>query len=136
MIMFLSSLKDVNKKLFLEMCVHLSMSDGELADSEMEVLKAYCKELDLDESLITTSKSLKELIELLKKETNEVEKKIIIMELLALANADGSYVEQEKVDMNFILEGLGMDEDVIKQITYLLVEYENVCEKIKNFLCE
>ena len=134
--MFLSSLKDENKGLFLELCVHLSISDGLLLESEKEVLKAYCREMDLPETMISTSKPLNEIISMLNVSANHVEKKIIIMELLALANVDGKYDEKEKEEMSMIIKGFGIEESQQNEIIRLLSEYNNICEEIKNFLCE
>lgn len=133
--MFLNVLKDQNKELFLELCLHLSNSDGVFADSEKEVLKAYCKEMEITEKTDFSMRPLENVVSILNNNANLVEKKIVIMELLALAYVDGIYDENEKEEMNIIISGLEFSENQVKEIIELLNKYINICDEIKNYLC-
>lgn len=133
--MFLNVLKDQNKELFLELCLHLSNSDGVFADSEKEVLKAYCKEMEITEKTDLSMRPLENVVSILNNNANLVEKKIVIMELLALAYVDGIYDENEKEEMNIIISGLEFSENQVKEIIELLNKYINICDEIKNYLC-
>lgn len=133
--MFLNVLKDQNKELFLELCLHLSNSDGVFSDSEKEVLKAYCKEMEITEKTDLSMRPLENVVSILNNNANLVEKKIVIMELLALAYVDGIYDENEKEEMNIIISGLEFSENQVKEIIELLNKYINICDEIKNYLC-
>lgn len=134
--MFLSSLKSENKLLFLKLCMHLASSDGVIAESEKELMLAYCREMDIKEEIVICVDSVDELAKQLAETANDAEKKIVMLELLALANSDGKYELSEQEEIHVISNILGLDKADLEKTASLLMKYELICEEIKQFICD
>lgn len=131
--MFLSELRNEQKELFLDLSIHLSMSDGKFSDSEKNTIRQMCKEMGIDERL---KKKVEFDIALNRLSENATirEKRIILLEIAGIVMADGVYSPEEKTAVENIATALSVDyshcEDAISLIKDLFVLYS----KIGNFL--
>lgn len=121
--MFLSQLKESNKEDFLKVCVFASLCNEVFADKEKEMLYAYCREMNIKEHIPEISEKFEELLEKICNKTNEKEKNIYILEILALVKADGHYDNQEQEFMKHLVEGFGLTLDVLNTYEELLNKY-------------
>ena len=102
--MFLNSLQEGNKELFLRLCVHASLSNEIFAEEEKEMIYAYCREMNIMERIPDGTDDLEQVVNYLATQTDDAEKKIIILEILGLIRADGIYDEKEKSFMKKLAE--------------------------------
>ena len=120
--MFLNRLNETTNESFLKLCVHASLSNGNFAEEEKEILFAYCREMNVQENIPDTPETFEELVKIISSETSNEEKNIFILEILALIKSDGIYDEKEQEFMKKLANGLGVSDEV-------LVKYNNLLEK-------
>lgn len=94
--MFLSSLNPTEKNNFMKLAVAVIKADGVVEESEKQILSAYANEMlipvcNLDEQFDANS-IIKEFAMI----STPQAKRIIFLELLALAFADGNYATEER----------------------------------------
>ena len=121
--MFLNQLKETNKEDFLKVCVYASLANGVFADEEKDMLFAYCREMNIKEHVPETPEALEVLMQKIREKTNIQEKRIFVLEILALVKADGVYDDQENQFMKKMLDGLQLSDDVLKIFETLLEKY-------------
>lgn len=129
-IMFLNRLSEVTKESFLKICVYASLSNEMFADEEKETLFAYCREMNVPESIPDTPESFDELIKKINSETNNEEKNIYLLETLALIKSDGIYDEKEQEFMKKLTNGLGFSDDVLDKYNKLLEKYLEIGKEL------
>ena len=131
--MYLSILKENEKKMFLDLAYALSSADGNVADKEKTLIHHYCDEMGIEKhtpSTVVKSEVVKELVET----TDLQSKKIIVFELIGLAMADNSYDESEK---QFILETaskFGLPNTFVDRCEKIILEYLSFQDKINNLI--
>ena len=121
--MFLNRLNETTKESFLKLCVHASLANGVFAEEEKQTLFAYCREMNVRESIPDTPETFEELVKRINSETNSEEKNIYILEILALIKSDGVYDEKEQIFMKEFVDGLGFTEEIIDKYDKLLEKY-------------
>ena len=110
--MFLNELQEKNKELFLKICLHASLSNKVFADEEKEMIYAYCREMNVPES-IPDGSELDNVIEILGLQADGVEKKIIILEK---TTEDTDFVTWLKGQMPNFVEGLKIIEEKKEEV--------------------
>ena len=113
--MFLNSLNPVEKDNFMKLAVVVIKADGVVEESEKQILSAYANEMqipvcNLDEQYDTDS-IIKEFAMTSTLQT----KRIIFLELLALAFADGNYAAEEKALVQQLADAFEFDRAFIEQ---------------------
>ena len=127
--MFLNQLSEREKKAFLELTVHVSNSNGVFEDKEKAMIQEYCKEMEIKEFNMDNIVPLEEIIGEIKKSSLHI-KKIILLEILGLVYADGTYDADEKsFVLNFVKE-IGLSDETAEAQTVVIKEYLNVLQKI------
>lgn len=94
--MFLNSLNSTEKDNFMKLAVAVIKADGVVEESEKQILSAYANEMlipvcNLDEQCDADS-----VIKEFALNSTPQTKRMIFLELLALAFADGNYATEEK----------------------------------------
>ena len=126
--MFLNQLSEREKKVFLELTVHVSNSNGVFADEEKAMIQEYCKEMEIKEFNMDNIVPLEEIIGEIKKSSLHI-KKIILLEILGLVYADGTYADEKSFVLNFVKE-IGLSDETAEAQTVVIKEYLNVLQKI------
>lgn len=113
--MFLNSLNSTEKDNFMKHAVAVIKADGVVEESEKQILSAYANEMqipvcNLDEQYDTDS-IIKEFAMTSTLQT----KRIIFLELLALAFADGNYAAEEKALVQQLADAFEFDRAFIEQ---------------------
>lgn len=134
--MFLNLLEESNKELFLKVCVHASLANEFFAEEEKEMIYAYCREMNIKEQIPDESGDFGQVVDSLAAQTNDVEKKIVILEILGLIKSDGIYDEKEKCFMKELVERLKVQTDVLSKFNSLLEIYLVVCKELRAAVCE
>lgn len=128
--MFLNYLKERNKENFLKLCVYAAVSNGVFATKEEEMLGAYCREMNMPQNIPDTSDSLEYVLADIVEHTDELEKNIIVMEILGLVKIDGVYDDKEKDFMKNLIDGLMVKECLLNKMNSLLDIYTVVCKEL------
>ena len=102
--MFLNRLDDKEKQAFLALAHHVAQSDDEFSSEERVVIAQYCLELRrADVGYDSETFDLKEILDQFRGE----HRNIVLLELAALAQADGLVSAKEGEILNDIAEHFG-----------------------------
>ena len=134
--MFLNLLQEGNKRLFLELSVKAAMTNDIFSTEESELIKAYCREMNIPEEIPAAEEPLDNFLNNLSSHADSVEKKIVVLETLGLVRADGLYDEKERAFMEKLAAGLGINACVLDQLNSLLEIYSAVCKELRNAVCK
>ena len=134
--MFLSYLKDYNKEKFLKVCVHAALSNKNFAEEEKTAINMYCREMDLPVHELEVNESFNDLLKDISDSTTKEEKKIIVLETLALVKSGGVYDENEKAFMNELIEAFGISESKLSQFDELLQKYTEIGKELYSAITE
>ena len=128
--MFVKLLKPEEKALFLEFAYSLAHEDGRFAESEKEMMEAYCNEMGVSFDLSHAPQETHVLVKKMAETMTPEEKKIAFFELVGLAMADGDYGEEERAAMKALEEVFGMTETYGQTCETLLKEYFALQQKM------
>lgn len=134
--MFLNYLKGDNKEKFLKVCVHAALSNEILADEEKTAIEAYCREMNLPVHQPEVNESFGDLLNDLSESTTKEEKKIIVLETLALVQSDGVYDEKEKAFMKELIGAFGVLEVELSKFDELLKKYIEIGKELYSAIME
>ncbi len=134
--MFLNYLKDETKEEFLKLCVHAALANDVLENEEKEAISAYCREMDIEVHMPKIGSDFTDILNNIKENTTVIQKKIIILEILALVKSDGIYDEREQMFMLDLVRGLDIDETVISQLLILLDKYIEIGQELYSVVNE
>lgn len=134
--MFLAQLNDVEKDIFLKLSSALIRADGKLDEKEKLYVAEYCREMGIANYDLNIEVELFGLAEQICKGSSNTVKRIFLVELLALANADGEYAKSEKNLMVQISQKFGYGEKHLDECLKLLAEYNNISTKLNTFIQE
>ena len=132
--MYLSLLNEEEKNLFLDFAQVLSASDGNIGVEEVEILKAYCAEMNISTQFEKPSKPVENIIEEINSVSDDRSKKIIIFELIGLALSDNCYDESEKKLIAEAIQIFDMDENYIQECEKVITEYISVQNRVNNLI--
>ncbi len=105
--MFLATLNLEQKKSFLKLAKYLANIDNHLHEEEQYLLNYYCYEMHIDDNIDDHEEfKISDLADLFKEKK---EKRILLIELIALIIADSEYNEKEKEILNQIIDLFQID---------------------------
>lgn len=131
--MFLSELKLEQKELFLDLGIHMSMSDGDFSASEKKMILEMCKEMGISERL-DAKLELKDAIDKIKEGITAREKRIILLETAGIVLVDGEYSDDEMSVMKEIAAILEIDYSQVEEVVAIVNNLLDVYSKIGEFL--
>ena len=129
--MFLSSLSFEQRKVFLGLAKQILVADDGTIDSEEEAyLRSICNEmsLGLNDNNDFTIDNLKNIFK-----TNE-EKKLVLVELFALAFSNGEYHKNQELFILSIIDTFDMDKIDLGNIEKLVKQFFLTQKEIVNFI--
>jgi len=93
--MFLNRLDSEEKVAFLKLAHYLARVDGNFSDEEIETINTYCMEMQMEDiEYNENSFVLDETLNIIKNDEN---KKIVLLEIMALVYSDGLDEKEEKI---------------------------------------
>lgn len=117
--MFLNSLNPTEKDNFMKLAVAVIKADGVVEESEKQILSAYANEMQIPICNFEEQGDIDNIIKEFAMNSALQTKRIVFLELLALAFADGSYAAEEKVLVQQLANAFEFDEAFIKQAVNL-----------------
>lgn len=113
--MFLNSLNSTEKDNFMKLAVAVIKADGVVEESEMQILSAYANEMQIPVCNLDEQCDADSIIKEFAMNSTLQTKRIIFLELLALAFADGNYAAEEKTLVQQMADAFEFDRDFIEQ---------------------
>lgn len=132
--MYLAILTEKEKQLFLNLAYTLAYSDGAFGDEEQMLFDAYCDEMGTTFDRPERAVSLQKLLESLKTDILENNRKVVYFELLGLAVVDGKYSEEEEKVMDRIREDFDLSREFADQCYDFLKRYLKLQEELTSLL--
>lgn len=132
--MYLPVLNEKQKELFLDLAYNLASIDGDYSDEEKQMMEAYCIEMQLEYRQEMEKQSVDRIINAMKKECGELEKKIVIFEAIGLAMADNIYDESERKIVKMMVDVFEMQEGFGEECESALREYFSLQEKLNKLI--
>ena len=132
--MYLNKLSGEQKELFLDLCIHASMSNNNFDEKEKEYIRQYCEEMQLDNVRYTTVNDIENTINKIIEISSETELKIVILELTALLLSDNEYDEMEKDFMEKMLVKANISNDVNNQIIDIINKLTAIYSEINSII--
>lgn len=125
--MFLQSLNNDERHLFLDMELYMSKIDSNFSDEEKKIIDMHAAEMHIDHNDYTPEHSI-DYVRSHIKQLTDVKKRICFFELIAVALSDGVYDENEKELIDNLAIAFGFEEndleETIEAIHLLRTGYE------------
>ena len=113
--MFLNSLNPTEKDNFMKLAVAVIKADGIVEESEKQILSAYANEMLIPICNLDEQCDVDSIIKEFAMTSTPRTKRIIFLELLALAFADGNYATEEKTLVQQLADAFEFDKVFIEQ---------------------
>jgi DnaJ-domain-containing protein 1 len=113
--MFLNSLNPTEKDNFMKLAVAVIKADGVVEESEKQILSAYANEMQIPVCNLDEQSNADNIIKEFAVNSTLQTKRIVFLELLALAFADGNYAAEEKALVQQIASVFEFDKAFIEQ---------------------
>jgi len=112
--MYLNYLNQNEKVAFLKLAHIIANADNEICENEKVIIGSYCNEMGIE----NISLDLKDLsISALSKEfLNNSSKKITILELMSVINANGEFKESEKIIIDELLQNFKLETKFLENV--------------------
>ncbi len=127
--MFLNRLTVLEKENFVSLALHAAESNEVVTDEEYAMFEEYCREMGIAFFDSKNEKPLDEVISFFK-ESDLRSKKIVLLEMIGLMYADGSYDELEKKFVLDFSSGIGLSDKDVEKMEKLILEYLSFTEKV------
>ena len=113
--MFLNSLNPTEKDNFMKLAVAVIKAEGVVEESEKQILSAYANEMQIPVCSLNEQSNADNIIKEFAMNSTLQTKRIVFLELLALAFADGNYAAEEKVLVQQLADAFEFDRVFIEQ---------------------
>jgi hypothetical protein len=134
--MFLRNLKDEQKELFLDLCIHAARANEEITGEEIDTICQYCDEMCLIDFRTEANMPLSEVVSSLIQISTKSELKAIAIEIIALMMSDKKYDGFEKEFVGMFFDNANISEKEHALITEMLNELDAVYKKLSNYIKE
>lgn len=127
--MYLSKLSNQKRHMFRDLEIYISKIDGEFNDLEKNIINTHCIEMRIDNNNYENELPYDELLVKLKNECSLEEKRIIFIELSAVALADNVFNNVERKMIEHLAKIFDINSNDIEKaidiISRLKIGYEN-----------
>lgn len=132
--MFLNSLNPTEKDNFMKLAVAVIKADGIVEESEKQILFAYANEMQISVCNLDEQNDNDSFIKEFAANSTPQTKRIVFLELLALAFADGNYTTEEKALVQQIASTFELNKAFIEQAINLEDAYVAVYMSLVNLV--
>jgi hypothetical protein len=128
--MFLNKLSLNQRRVFLGLANRILIIDNSVDGAEISYLHKICAEMsiDLHDGQEFPLETLNEVF------PKDEEKRLVIIELMALAQSNEEFHEYEKEFIEKVINAFGIDNSIIEEIETLVKEYFAIHKKLANFI--
>lgn len=127
--MFLNSLNDKQKELFMKLAIKATETNGAVELAEKNMLKAYSVEMQIT-PFYSTDCEIEAILQEMKAVSAGSELKRVLFELLGILISDGEFDDSEKEFLSQVRTSFGISQDECDEMLKLLYEYLSLYQKI------
>lgn len=127
--MFLNSLNNSQKTLFIELAIKAAESNGVVLLEEKNMLKAFAIEMEIS-PIYHTERETEDIIDEIVRISSEKELKVILFEILGIIVSDNVFDEKEKMFVKHVVEKCNLDTVLIDEMVELLNRYASIYQEI------
>ncbi|MBD5525767.1 MAG: TerB family tellurite resistance protein [Lachnospiraceae bacterium] len=120
--MFLDKLNNEEQEAFLSLSVHAAKANGVVEEEEKSMIKEYCREMGHSHFNTEDVLPFEKVVEIYGNSEMQ-NRKIVLMEILGLLYADGTYDEKEKAFIQDFAEKICLDPETVEKQTGLIKKY-------------
>ena len=131
--MFLNELSYQEKKMFLDLSVHVAKANNELAAEEKALISAYCNEMQLPAIELYETEPLETITSYFALADSRI-KNIVLLEIFGLAYVDGTFDDDEIAMIRKFAEDIGISQELYDKLHEAIKEYYDVCHKLAEVL--
>lgn len=132
--MFLNLLNSKEKENFLKLAVAEIKADGVIEETEMQTLSTYANEMQIPVCNTDDPVDVDAVVSEFSLNSTAQVKRIVLVELLALAFADGDYSSEEKGLVQQIASAFNFNDDFIDNVVDLEKSYIAACVSLVDFI--
>ena len=127
--MFLNQLSYQEKKMFLDLSIHIAKSNNELAAEEKALISSYCTEMQLPPIEVYSTEPFETVTSYFALADIHV-KKIVVLEIFGLAYVDGDFDNDEIKIIKKFSDDIGITDEIYSELHDAIKEYYLVCKKL------
>lgn len=127
--MFLNQLSYQEKKMFLDLSVHVAKANDVLTAEEKAMISEYCTEMQLPPIELYETEPLETVTSYFALADEHV-KKIILLEIFGLVYSDGSFDKDETLLVKAFAEGIGVNKETYNNLHKAIKDYYAVCKEL------
>lgn len=131
--MFLQSMSNKQKDLFMKLAIKVAEAKGVAEIAEKNLLKTYGIEMGIT-PLYETDSNTNDIIRELANISNEKTKKIIIFEILGLMTSYSDFNDMEKKFVDDLAKAFSISNEQCDEMLKFLKEYSELYGKIANLI--
>ena len=127
--MFLSRLNANEKNVFLSLAMHAAQANGVVEAEEYTMIQEYCKEMGVAFFDARNIRPFDEVASFFQN-TDQTVKRIVILEIIGLMNADGTYDDQEREFVKTLARMIDVSEESVERMNELIDRYLNLVREM------
>lgn len=127
--MFLNQLSYQEKKMFLDLSVHVAKANDVLAAEEKAMISGYCTEMQLPPVELYETEPIETVTSYFALADDHV-KKIVLLEVFGLVYADGSFDNEENSVVKTFADGIGIPKEIYNRLHKAIKDYYEVCKEL------
>lgn len=132
--MFLNLLNSIEKDNFMQLAMAIIKADGIIEESEKQIQSAYANEMQMQICNYEEQVDIDKIIEEFAMNSTAQTKRIVFLELLALAFADGNCAIEEKTLIQQLANAFDIDRTFIEKAINLEDAYMTVYMSLINMV--
>ncbi|MFA9374056.1 MAG: hypothetical protein ACERKK_07845 [Poseidonibacter sp.] len=111
--MYLNYLEEKEKIAFLKLAHYVAHSDGDFCHNEKVIVGSYCNEMGIVDFEVNLTEDIKSICSEFK---NTKSKRVVILELMSIINANGEFKESEKLIIDQLVTNFEISEDYLENV--------------------
>lgn len=132
--MFLNSLNPTEKDNFMKLAAAVIKADGMVEESEKQILSAYANEMQIPVCNLDKQDDMTQVIKEFATTSTLQTKRIVFLELLALAFADGNYTVEEKELVQKLADAFKFEDAFVERAINLEDSYVTAYTSLINLI--
>ena len=111
--MYLNYLEEDEKIAFLKLAHIIANSDDDFCENEKIVIGSYCNEMGVEDFEVNLTEDLKGIC---CEFNNSKSKRVVILELMSIINANGEFKKSEKLIIDQLVTNFEIGEDYLENV--------------------
>jgi len=134
--MFLKDLKEEQKELFAQLCIHTAWANGIVKDEEEYLINEYCREMSIEYPGTEAKIELNDVLSQLKEISTKNELNAMTFEIAAIFVSDRKYSDDEAELMAELMEKFDIEKEKVDRMLELLDQYNSLLGEIIEVVTE